>query len=141
MLKSVKAGDPLSAIEKQIDQDMIMRWAKLSGDFNRLHVDPGYARQTSFKGTIAHGPMSLAFLNELMMGYFGEGWAVGGKLLDVRFVAPIRPGDQIRIGGKVKEVQKKGEKYSVECELSIEKQEGEKAVLGRAIGLLPAEEK
>jgi len=141
MLKSVKAGDPLSLIEKQIDQDMIMRWAKLSGDFNRLHVDPEYARQTSFKGTIAHGPMSLAFLNELMMRCFEAGWAVGGKLLDVRFVAPIRPGDRIRIGGKVKEVQKKEEIYSVECDLSIEKQNGEKVVMGRAIGLLPGEEK
>ena len=139
MLKWEKPGDSLPMIEKEISQERILQWARISGDFNRLHVDPEYARQTIFKGTIAHGPMSLAFLNELMMECFGEGWAVGGKLLDVRFVAPIRPGDRIRIGGKVKEVQKKEEKYSVECELSVEKQDGEKAVVGRAIGLLPGE--
>ncbi|MDI6753789.1 MAG: MaoC family dehydratase [Thermodesulfobacteriota bacterium] len=140
MLKNIRSGDLLPAIEKTIDQDRIMRWAKLSGDFNRLHVDPEYAQQTSFKGTIAHGPMSLAFLNELMMQCFGEGWAVGGKLLDVRFVAPIRPGDRIRIEGTVKDVQKKERNYHVECELSIKKQDGEKAVVGRAFGLLRAEE-
>jgi 3-hydroxybutyryl-CoA dehydratase len=133
MPKDVKAGDALPSIEKSIDQDMILRWAKLSGDFNRLHVDPEYARQTRFQGTIAHGPMSLAFLNELMMRCFGQGWAVGGKLLDVRFVAPIRPGDRIRIGGTVKEVQKKEGRCSVECDLSIERQNGEKAVVGRGI--------
>jgi 3-hydroxybutyryl-CoA dehydratase len=141
MLRKVKPGDSLPVIEKEVDQERILRWARISGDFNRLHVDPEYARQTSFKGTIAHGPMSLAFLNELMMECFGEGWAVGGKLFDVRFVAPIRPGERIRIGGKVKEVQKKEEKYSVECELSVEKPDGEKAVVGRAVGLLPGEEK
>jgi 3-hydroxybutyryl-CoA dehydratase len=141
MLKKAHPGDLLPAIEKAIDQEMIVRWARLSGDFNRLHVDPEYARQTRFQGTIAHGPMSLAFLNELMMECFGEGWAIGGRLLDVRFVAPIRPGDKIKIGGDVKEVQKKGENYSVECDLAIERQNGEKAVVGRAVGLLHVEEK
>ena len=133
MLKKVKPGDSLPVIEKEIDQDRILRWAKISGDFNRLHVDPEYARQTRFGGTIAHGPLSLAFLNELMMECFGMGWASGGKLLDVRFVAPIRPGDKIRVSGTVKQVQIIGGKWSVECDLAVEKQNGEKAVSGRAL--------
>ena len=140
MLREAKAGDPLPVIEKEIDQDRIMLWAKISGDFNRLHVDPKYAGQTRFGGTIAHGPMSLAFLNELMMECFGMGWAEGGKLLDVRFVAPIRPGDKIRVGGTVKQVQRIGRKWSVECDLAVEKQNGDKAVSGRAIGFLETEE-
>jgi 3-hydroxybutyryl-CoA dehydratase len=137
MLRKVKPGDSLPVIEKEIDQDRILRWAQISGDFNRLHVDPEFARQTRFGGTIAHGPMSLAFLNELMMECFGMGWARGGKLLDVRFVAPIRQGDRIRIGGTVKQVQG----ASVECDLVVEKKDGEKAVVGRAIGLLEPEGK
>jgi len=141
MLKKIKPGDLLPAVEKVIDQEMILRWARLSGDYNRLHVDPEYARQTRFQGTIAHGPISLAFLNELMMDGFGGGWAVGGKLLDVRFIAPIRPGDRIRIGGRVKEILEKEGKYEVECDMSIEKENGEKAVVGRAIGSLKPEEK
>jgi len=141
MLKSVKPGDSLPCIEKSIDQDRILRWAKTSGDFNRLHVDPEYAKQTRFGGTIAHGPLSLAFLNELMMECFGMGWVSGGKLLDVRFVAPIRPGDKVRISGTVMQVQMTGDKWSVECDLAVEKQNGEKAVAGRAIGFLGAEGK
>ena len=133
MWGKVNPGDSLPVIEKEIDQDRIMRWAKISGDFNRLHVDPEYARETRFGGTIAHGPMSLAFLNELMMECFGMGWAEGGKLLDVRFVAPLRPGDKIRVSGTVKKAQRIGEKWSVECDLAVEKQNGEKAVSGRAL--------
>jgi 3-hydroxybutyryl-CoA dehydratase len=137
VLRKVKPGDSLPVIEKEIDQDRILRWARISGDFNRLHVDPEFARQTRFGGTIAHGPLSLAFLNELMMKCFGMGWANGGKLLDVRFVAPLRPGDRIRIGGTVKQIQG----ASVECDLVVEKQNGEKAVVGRAVGILEPEGK
>jgi len=137
MLKDAEAGELLPAIEKEIDQDRINRWAELSEDFNRLHVDEGYARETRFKGTIAHGPMSLAFLNELMMSCFGEGWAVGGRLLDVRFVAPIRPGDRIRIGGSIESVTEEQRTQSVDCKLVIEKEDGTQAVVGRGIGRLP----
>ena len=133
MLKKAKTGDSLPVIEKEIDQDRILRWARTSGDFNRLHVDPEYAKQTRFGGTIAHGPMSLAFLNELMMECFGIGWVRGGKLLDIRFAAPLRPGDKVRVSGTVMQVQMIGGKWSVECDLTVEKQNGEKAVTGRAL--------
>jgi 3-hydroxybutyryl-CoA dehydratase len=137
--KSAKAGDVLPVIEKAIDQDRIMAWARISGDFNRLHVDPEYARGTPFKGTIAHGPMSLAFLNELMMTCFGAAWVKGGKLLDVRFVAPIRPGDTIRIGGTIDEIREEGGDAVAICNLSIEKGGGEKAVVGRAAARIAGE--
>ncbi len=77
--------------------------------------------------------MSIAFLNELMMSCFEEGWAAGGKLLGVRFVAPIRAGDLIRIGGNVKEILDiEGENW-VQCDLFIEKASGEKAVVGQGM--------
>ena len=61
MLAGFKEGDALPEIVQAMDQDRINSWAKVSGDFNRLHVNPEFAKQTRFKGTIAHGPMSLAF--------------------------------------------------------------------------------
>jgi len=133
---SLKAGGELPHITKDIDQERILRWAKLSGDFNRLHVDPEYARETPFKGTIAHGPMSLAFLNELMMNCLGEGWVNGGRLLDVRFLAPIRPSDQIVIKGRVEALYQEGGTHWAECHLSITKADGQVAVTGRAVGPL-----
>ncbi len=134
MEEGLSTGEVLPSIEKRVDQERILAWAGVSGDFNRLHVDPEYARETPFKGTVAHGPMALAFLNQLMVECFGEGWIVGGKLLDVRFVAPIRPGDTITIGGSVKNVYHEGDDKFAECDLFIEKRGGEKAVVGRSIG-------
>lgn len=134
MIKGVTVGDVLSSIEKTINQERIMDWARISNDFNRIHVDPEYAEKTRFMGTIAHGPMSLAFLIELMMEDFGAEWTMGGKLMNVRFMAPIRPGDRIKIGGVVKRIFEEGREQFVECDLFIEKGEGGKAVVGQAIG-------
>ncbi|MDD5222478.1 MAG: MaoC family dehydratase [bacterium] len=133
MLRNAKSGDSLPVIEKDIDQDRINRWAKLSGDFNSLHVDIEFAKASRFGGTIAHGPMSLAFLNELMMECFGKGWVTGGKLLEVRFVAPTRPGDKIQITGTVTSVEKKGNDLVCNCDLFIQKQTGEKTVVGKSV--------
>ncbi len=133
MLSHVKIGDNLPKLEKVISQERINRWAELSGDFNLLHVDPAYAANTPFKGTIAHGPMSLAFLNEFMMKCFETDWLSGGILADVRFVSPIRPGDRITVKGVVTAISNRQDRHYAECELSVEKQDGTKAVIGRAI--------
>lgn len=130
-------GDALVPVEQEMTQERILRWAELSGDFNRLHVDPAFAATTPFGGPIAHGPMSLGFLMQLMMQNFGEAWARGGKLLDVRFLAPIRPGDRLSIGGRVTQVREEEGYRVVECELWVRKVEGQKAVVGRGICPLP----
>jgi len=133
MLENPETGSRLPEIEKYIDQNRMNQWARVSGDYNRLHVDPEYAGRTPFKGTIAHGPMSLAFLNELMMACFDEGWAVGGKLFGLRFVSPVRNGDHVRIGGVVTEIiQKEGGRLA-QCDLFVEKEDGTKAVVGSAM--------
>lgn len=124
MSQDLTAGDRLPAIHKDIDQARIMSWAELSGDFNRLHVDPDYARETRFQGTIAHGPMSLGFLNELMMACFGLAWARGGRLREVRFLAPIRPGDRIEISGRVERVTESETGRTLHCALEISKAGG-----------------
>ncbi|MEM4724320.1 MAG: MaoC family dehydratase [Candidatus Hadarchaeum sp.] len=133
-----KLGLYLPIIFKDIDQERIDRWACLSGDFNRLHVDPEYAKKTPFKGTIAHGPMSLAFLNELMMQTNGAKWVKCGRLLDVRFRAPIRPGERVKIAGSFKEKVLANGRLWAEWEVFIEKPNGEVAVTG--VARLPMEE-
>ncbi len=133
MLAHVNVGGNLPSVEKVISQERINRWAELSGDFNLLHVDPAYAAKTPFKGTIAHGPMSLAFLNELMMKCFETDWLNGGILADVRFVSPIRPGDRITVKGFITAISNRHDRHYAECELFVEKQDGTKAVIGRGI--------
>jgi len=106
---------------------MIDRWAEVSGDFNPVHVDPEFARNTRFGTTIAHGHISLAFCCEMLTAGFGRDWLQKGRLMDVKFTAPVRPGDTVTAKGIVLEA---GD--AVVCEIWLENQQGEKCVVGKA---------
>jgi acyl dehydratase len=81
-------------VQKQLTQANIDAYADASGDHNPLHVDPEFAAQTRFGGTIAHGMLVLAYLSEMMTMTCGEKWLSSGRL-KVRFRAPARPGDVV----------------------------------------------
>ena len=49
-----------------ITQDMVNGFAQLSGDFNPIHIDPEYARSTSFGKPIAHGMLISSFFSALI---------------------------------------------------------------------------
>ena len=107
-------GAELPSLAKTLSQDKIDRYARASGDFNPIHVDPAFAAQTPFGGTIAHGMLLLAYLSEMLTVAFGRAWLAGGRL-KIRFKGAARPGDVVTARGRVQRV--KGERgiCSVEC--------------------------
>src|SRR3546814_9858000 len=50
---------------REVTQEMIECFAEVSGDFNPLHLDVDYARETVFKGRIAHGILSASFISKV----------------------------------------------------------------------------
>lgn len=127
-------GDEVTPIVREITQEKINGWAKVSGDYNPLHVDPEFAKKNGpFGGTIAHGPMSIAFLSDMMTRWLGPGWASGGHL-EVIFLAPIRPGDTVTAKGKVVDRQTQDGNDRVVCQVFCENQRGEKVIVGKASG-------
>lgn len=101
---SIEVGTRITPVRHDVDQGVIDAWAEVSGDFNPLHVEPTYAATTRFKGTIAHGHLSLAWLSGMMLAWRGPAWLRGGELAGVRFKAPVRPGRRVRCEGEVVEV-------------------------------------
>ena len=93
-------GDALPEVRKTVTQEMIHRYAEVSGDRNPLHIDPDFAATTQFGGTIAHGMLALAFVSEMLTAAFGEAWVSGGRL-KVRFRGAARPGDEVIARGRV----------------------------------------
>ncbi|MFH1351860.1 MAG: MaoC family dehydratase [Pseudomonadota bacterium] len=124
----LEIGEAFSPITKRITQETINRYADASSDYNPIHVDEAFAKETPFKGTIAHGLMSVAFISELMTREFSQGWFTGGKV-DMRFRAPIRPGDTITIKGKVTERSSEEGKNLVVCDLVCENQKGDAVIV------------
>ena len=92
-----------ASLEREVTQDVIDSFAAASGDHNPVHVDPAFAAGTMFKGTIAHGMLSAAYISAVLGTQLpGPGAVYTGQSL--KFRAPVRPGDKVVTLCTVKEV-------------------------------------
>jgi len=64
---NIQIGGEIPSVQKNMTQEVINRWAKIAKDFNPLHTNPEHAKTTRFGGTIAHGYISLCYLNQMMV--------------------------------------------------------------------------
>jgi acyl dehydratase len=84
----------------EVTQLRIDRFAETTGDAQWIHVDPvRAASETPFRGTIAHGFLSLSLVSLMAK----EAMAVGGVrmalnygLNRVRFISPVPAGSRVR---------------------------------------------
>ena len=68
--------------------------ARLIGDFNPLHVNDAYARQSRFGARILHGVMTAAIAGAPVGNYFA-GTAIAYLEQNNRFTAPVYAGDTL----------------------------------------------
>ncbi len=130
-LYEVTAGTNLPEVKRQILQEKVNLYAEASRDFNPIHINEEFARQTPAGGTIAHGMMTLAFISQMMTAAFGRNWLTGGKL-DIRFKNPARPGDTITASGQVRQVEKGQGQTLFVCNVQCRNQKGEPVITGEA---------
>jgi acyl dehydratase len=114
---------------RTIDQPMIDTFAKLTGDTHWLHTDPDKAaRLGPFKGTIAHGFMTLALvtsgMNELL-DIGGASHFVNYGLDRVRFTGAVKSGARVRLKQRLESVKaiEGGVRVTTQCVLEIENAE------------------
>jgi 3-hydroxybutyryl-CoA dehydratase len=100
LLATMKPGDPLPSAHHRIDQRLVDRYAVVSDDLNPLHTDPEFAATTFYGRTIAHGMMTLALISDAMRRWAGPAWIASGTL-DVTFLSPAFPGDDLSVEGEV----------------------------------------
>ena len=61
----IKIGQTAEFTTK-ITESMINEFAKISGDFNSLHIDEEYAKNTKFKKRICHGMLLGSLISQLI---------------------------------------------------------------------------
>ena len=132
----MQKGESLPKLVKRITQGDINRYAQASGDFNPIHVDEDFAKESPLGGTIAHGMLILSYLSQMMTIAFGHNWLSGGKL-KVRFKEPARPGDVITASGEIRKVEQEGNEIQVNCNVRCQNQEGEAVITGESSVRLP----
>lgn len=95
--RSATLPKQLGPVEKLCDFEAIHRFAVLSNDFNPIHVDREFAASTPMGGLIAHGPMSLGLILQVLQGTLNT----AELTLDVYFRAPVRENDLIIARGEL----------------------------------------
>ena len=91
-------------------------FAKISGDFNPIHIDEEYAKNTRYKKKIAHGLMSASFFSALFGTKLpGSGCVYTSQSL--RFKRPIFVGDEVNTIIKIKSIDKEQSKivFTTQC--------------------------
>jgi acyl dehydratase len=112
-------GEPI-----EVTQDMINRFAELTGDRQWIHVDVERARRESpFKQTIAHGFLTLSLLPTLrspsdyrIVGY-GNATNYGADKL--RFISPVPAGSAVHARSRLVDVQAKPKGTQVTQEIAV----------------------
>jgi 3-hydroxybutyryl-CoA dehydratase len=85
-----------------VTAEMVAGFAAVTGDHNPLHTDPAYA-EPRFGGIIAHGVLLVGFFSALLATQLPGPGALA-RSLNVRFKAPARPGNDVRIEVKIIEL-------------------------------------
>lgn len=91
-----------ATLTKIISDEDIKTFARISGDENPVHVNDEYAKGTMFGGRIAHGIL-VAGLISAVLGTVLPGPGSIYMSQQIRFLAPVRPGDQVTARAKVLE--------------------------------------
>ena len=115
---------------------VIEAFADVSTDSNPVHLDAAFAEGTIFKGRIAHGMLSGAYISAVIgMQLPGPGTIYLSQAL--RFRRPVRPGDEVTARVTVEALDpKRGEvTLSTVCEVA-----GKRVVEGEAVVLAPRRE-
>jgi len=88
---------------KTITEADIVLFASASGDNNAMHINEEFAQTTQFKGRIAHGMLTASVISAAIAGRLpGPGTVYLGQ--NLRFKAPVRPGDTVHATVTVKEL-------------------------------------
>ncbi|MBR5468577.1 MAG: MaoC family dehydratase [Firmicutes bacterium] len=117
------------SISKTITETDVYTYAGIIGDFNPLHVNAEYAKNTRFGERIAHGMLTASFFSTVVgMLIPGTGGIYLGQ--SVRFVKPVKIGDTITAEGIITEINK--EKKIITVETTAYNQRGEAVVTGEA---------
>lgn len=118
---------------RTVTQADIAAFADVSGDRNPVHLDEAFAASTPFKGVIAHGMLSAAFISALIAGELpGQGSIYLSQSLSFR--RPVRPGDEVTTRVEVTALDSEKGRVTLATTCTVA---GKAVVEGEAVVLAP----
>ncbi len=128
----LKIGDKFST-SKQITDSVVRAFAELSGDYNPIHLDEEFAKNTRFGKRIAHGMISGALISAVL-GYEFKERKIVYLSQTMKFVAPVFLDDTVIAAATVTNIRE--DKPIVMLETICTNQKGETVVKGEAVVMI-----
>jgi len=125
---NLNIGDQFS-VSREVTDELIRRFAEVSGDYNPIHLDEEFARATRFGKRIAHGMLTASFISGVL-GYELSVRKVVYLGQTLKFRAPVFIGDTITTTATVKRLRE--DKPIVTIETICTNQQGETVLEGEA---------
>ncbi len=117
------------AVVRTITAEDVVAFARLSGDYNALHVDDEFAARTEFGSRVVHGFLHASLLSTLVgMKIPGPGALYLSQSID--FSAPVFIGDTVEARGRIEKIDR--ETRIIEIETEIVNQHGKTVLRGKA---------
>ncbi len=117
------------SFSKKIDESLLNDFAKISGDFNPLHMDDKYAKNTKFGKRVCHGMLLASFFSQLVgMKLPGKNSLYFSQTLNFR--NPCFVDDEISVEGEI--IEKKSSIKLISIKTVISNQEGKCLIDGVA---------
>lgn len=118
-----------ASFTKTITETDVYNYAGVTGDFNPAHINESFAKNTMFKGRIAHGMLAAGLISTVLGTKLpGPGCIYVSQ--DLKFTAPVRFGDTITARAEVEKVNV--EKNRVELQTICTNQKDEVVLKGKA---------
>ena len=127
--EDIQIGDKAS-FTKTVSESDVYQFAGITGDFNPIHINSEYAKQTMFKERIVHGILTTGFISTV----------IGTKLpgpdtiylsQKVDFKAPVKIGDTVT--AEVEVLEKKDGKNIIRLRTIVKNQLDQIVVDGEAV--------
>lgn len=105
--EDVEVGHRLVTGGRTVTEADLVNFAGVSGDFNPLHLDAEFAKDSIFGQRVAHGVLVLAVATGLWQGL----GAFAGTLMGLletrswRFLAPVLVGDTVSVETEITELR------------------------------------
>ena len=126
--EQIQIGD-IASFSKKITEKDIIKFGIVSEDFNPLHFDRAYAKNTIFGDIIAHG----MYIGSLISNVLGNQLPGPGAVYisqEMNFLAPAYIGDNIT--AKVEVIGKEEKRYNLKLRTTCTNQEDKKIIVGLA---------
>ena len=116
-----------------LTRTMFVRYAGASGDFNPMHHDDTIATQVGNPSVFGHGMLTMGLAARVIKDWFGP---ESIRKFRVRFAKQVWPGDVLTCVAQVTAKREEAGEHLVDLDLTVENQNGDKAITGSATAAL-----